>query len=235
MRALKRLAAHLSRRQQQLLKRIYFAWKIRSGRFRSEEPDYTLVRSLLAEGDWVLDIGANFGQYTLLFSSLVGARGRVFAFEPIPETFELLAANAQHFPFHNVTLLNVAASDDCGMRSMTVPASENGPNYYTARITGADGERTVFSCPVDALPMTQRVRLVKIDVEGHELAVLAGMKELLARDRPHLIVEASSPRLVEFLARFGYTVRRLPGSPNYVFRPQDIVRNGVRRLQSQGV
>lgn len=94
---LKRLAAKLPLPIQQELKRFYFAWQIRRGRFYTDEKEFSLLNAFIAHGDWVLDIGANIGHYTRRLSDLVGPAGRVIAFEPIPQTFEVLAANAQHF------------------------------------------------------------------------------------------------------------------------------------------
>src|SRR4030067_729726 len=90
---IKRLVAYMPIRWQQGLKRKYYAYKIYRGGFHAHDPEYQHLESFISKGDWVLDIGANIGHYTLKFSSLVGENGRVFAIEPVPETFELLAAN----------------------------------------------------------------------------------------------------------------------------------------------
>ena len=112
-RVLKTIAARLPLRIQQELKRIFFAYQIRRNRFFTDEKEFAIVDRLISPGDWVLDIGANIGQYTKRFSELVGDSGRVIAFEPVPDTFELLTANAQRFRQKNVTLFNAAASDQC--------------------------------------------------------------------------------------------------------------------------
>jgi hypothetical protein len=60
--------------------------------------------------------------------------------------------------------------------------------------------------------------LAKIDVEGHELPVLRGMRALLERDHPVLIVETSSQETIELLHGLGYATERLPGSSNLLCR-----------------
>jgi FkbM family methyltransferase len=72
-------------------------------------------------GDWVLDVRANVGHYSHRLSDLVGPAGRIFAFEPVRETFELLTANVARFAHANVTLLNVTASDTARTVGMTAP------------------------------------------------------------------------------------------------------------------
>jgi hypothetical protein len=59
---------------------------------------------------------------------------------------------------------------------------------------------------------------VKIDAEGHELQVLLGMTQLLARDKPVLIVEANCGEVDAFLESLNYAVESLPDSPNHIYR-----------------
>jgi hypothetical protein len=59
---------------------------------------------------------------------------------------------------------------------------------------------------------------VKVDVEGHQLAVVRGMMELLRRDHPTLIVETSSDEVIGLLTSLGYVTEQLAGSPNRLFR-----------------
>jgi FkbM family methyltransferase len=218
-RALKAIAARLSTRWQQELKRIHFGFQLRRRRFDTSEPEYALLPSLVSPGDWVLDIGANIGHYATRLSELVGPAGRVIAFEPLPETFELLAALVALMPARNVTLMNVAASDATRLAGMEVPNSDTGlANYYLAHLSsGPAAGLNVLCLPVDALAIPHPVRLAKIDAEGHELAVLKGMERLLRRDAPTLIVEDNSEDVGAFLDDLGYGARKLEGSSNRIF------------------
>lgn len=218
---LKRLASHLPSKAQQDLKRLHFGWLIRRGTFTTAE-DYDTEFPRLAEwagpGDWVLDLGANVGNYTARLSQIVGPTGRVFSFEPVPETFELLVANIARFPLRNVTLLNLAASDDVALRGMTIPMLDSGlENRYMAQVTDGPGDLRIMCLPVDRLNLPHPVRLAKVDVEGHELPALKGMEALLRRDRPVLIVEGRDDEVAGFLRGLGYDFEERPGSPNRVF------------------
>src|SRR2546426_6450005 len=121
VRLLKRIAARLPQSLQHELRRLFFRNQIRGRRFVTDEKEYGLVQSFLGPGDWALDIGANVGHYTMRMSELVGAAGRVIAFEPVPNTFALLAANAHLFTHENVSLLNVAASDGPAEVGIDIP------------------------------------------------------------------------------------------------------------------
>ncbi len=115
--------------------------------------------------------------------------------------------------------MNVALSDAPSVAAMDVPGGEGGA--YLAHLTQRDTGLNILCLPLDAMPLPQPVKLVKIDAEGHELAVLRGMTGLLKRDRPALIVEVSSAESSEFLRGLGYTMEKLAGSPNCIFKPRD--------------
>jgi FkbM family methyltransferase len=167
----------------------------------------------------VIDVGANVGHYTLRFSELVGPAGRVLAFEPVPDTFELLAAAASLAPFPNITLFNVAASSTTALASMSIPREATGQrNYYRAQLGDGPPDVHTLCLPIDGLELPTRVALVKIDAEGHELSVLYGMTRLLERDLPVLLVEDSSQAIPAFLARFGYQMTRQLDSFNCIYR-----------------
>ncbi len=220
---LKRLAFNkLPPRYSQWLRRKYLAWQLKRGKFVIDPVEQHAINQLLAEGDWVLDIGANVGYYSRAFSAAVGEKGRVFAMEPIPENFELLAANSLRFPFQNVTLLNLAASDCWSLVNMVIPQWRGMPDYWGGHITDSLQGKRVLCCRLDDLRFPQRINLIKIDVEGHERAALEGMQELLARDSPILIIETSlCCDWVSFLADLGYQCQALPGSPNSIFQKKE--------------
>jgi hypothetical protein len=89
-----------------------------------------------------------------------------------------------------------------------------------AHLTDGNAETTVLCMPVDSLEIQHPIRLVKIDVEGHELEALHGMRRLLSRDHPVLIVEGGSPEVAAFLDGLDYTFTQDEGSPNRVFSPR---------------
>jgi FkbM family methyltransferase len=167
------------------------------------EPEESALRPLILSGQTVLDIGANFGVFTKLFSQLVGPDGSVLAFEPVPQTFRTLAAGVERFHLRNVQAINKAVSDQIGTALMEVPqyVESKGENLYAAHIVSAQDSRKTFAVnrvTIDSLQLP-RVDFIKIDVEGHELEVLRGSRETLAKYHPILMVEVTSPGTVEFL------------------------------------
>lgn len=169
------------------------------------EPEEADVRQVVHNGDTVLDIGANFGVFTKLFSQLVGPQGSVIAFEPVPQTFRTLAAGIRRYHRSNVQAINKAVSDHVGMVLMVVPPYEEsqGDNLYQASIVNSPESPKSFSIgavTIDSLQLS-RVDFIKIDVEGHELEVLHGSRQTLEKHHPTLMVEVTSSRTVDFLCK----------------------------------
>jgi FkbM family methyltransferase len=167
------------------------------------EPEDAVVRQAVRAGDTALDVGANFGVFTKLFSQLVGPAGSVIAFEPIPKTFRTLSEGIERLHLRNVQPINRAVSDHVGTVFMTVPLFPNswGDNLYEAHIVPNPDSRTTFAVntvTVDSLQLS-RVDFIKIDVEGHELEVLRGGRETIAKYHPTLMVEVTSLQTVEYL------------------------------------
>jgi FkbM family methyltransferase len=217
----KRVAALLPQARQQELKRRHFGRQIERDTFRTDEPEWEQAEQWLEPGDWAIDVGANVGHYTKRFSDLVGPGGRVIAFEPVPATFELLSANAAQFSNANVTLLNLAASDSTRLMSMRIPLFDTGlANYYQAAISNESGALEIMTCSIDALAISHRVRVLKIDAEGHDGVVLRGARTLLERDRPVVVIESMSDEGAALMDRLGYHSERLPGSSNAIYLPQ---------------
>lgn len=223
---LKRIAALLPFSWQHELRRKFFHRQIRQGTFFTDEKEFALLNTFLQPGDWALDLGANVGHYTKRMSELVGSTGRVIAFEPMPDTFSLLASNVRLFECANVSLMNVAVSDKITTVGIELPSfSEGLPNYYQARLTSEAAKLSVLTVAIDALSLPMKVKLAKIDVEGHELPVLQGMRGLLERDHPVLIVETSGQESIKLLHSLGYVTERLPGSSNLLCQPRKSDQN----------
>ena len=217
---LKRIAARFPQSWQHEMRRAFFRREIRLGRFVTDEKEFPLLDRWVEPGDWVLDIGANVGHYTKRMSELAGPEGRVIAFEPVPATFDLLAANARLFPHENVSLLNVAASDRTMSIGIQIPDFYQGMhNYYQASLSPDATDLRVLTISVDALGIRSRIKLVKVDVEGHELPVLRGMLATIERDHPAMIIETASLDVIALIESMGYETERLSKSSNVVCHP----------------
>jgi FkbM family methyltransferase len=203
------------------LKRYYFLRQIKKSTFTSSEKEYYCLGDWVKPGDCVLDVGANIGRYTLKLSELVGKTGRVFSFEPIPDSFNCLAYYVALLSVQNVTLMNVALSCSQEIVGVDIPELKTVmfDTHTQANLTNNSTGLQVLCIPFDNLGFSQKIKFVKIDTEGYELKVLKGMKKLLTRDLPVLLIEDSIPEVIPFLETLGYTSKKFDNSRNRIFLP----------------
>lgn len=173
----------------------------------------------------VIDLGANVGYYTLLASEKVGEAGRVFAFEPDPLCYGLLEKNVAINRCVNVVTVNKAVSDRSGNGSLFLGAKNKGGHSLCASEEVGRSIRIVMTSLDDYFrDQDLCIHLIKMDIQGAELAALRGMRRILETSEDLAIV-------VEFwpagISRFGDApadfIRMLLA---YGFRFHGIKKNG---------
>lgn len=149
------------------------------GRWEREVID--LLERAVRPGDVFVDVGAWIGPYTLLASRLVQPGGRVYAFEPDPIARRLLHRNLKANRASNVTVVPCAASDDEGVATLSFARLGNS----ATRIIRGEAGVEVETVRLDRFFERNGVEpsVIKIDVEGEESAVLAGLGDKLSTAR----------------------------------------------------
>ncbi len=154
-------------------------------------------------GDVVYDVGAHYGYYALLASALAGPSGKVLALEPSPSNLPYLRAHVELNRCTNVTVVETAISNYDGTARF-----ENRTGSGRAHLS-PKGLVEVPVTSLDALTQTQPLPdIMKIDVEGAEMEVLNGAKQLIARSKPAIFLSTHSDELYatsrDFLRSFDY-------------------------------
>lgn len=210
--------------------------------YRQWEPDLSqLFLNTVTPDSVVIDVGANFGYFSCLAANKMGrsGTGQVWSFEPNPRLVPLLEDNCWRLnwsmaPIH---LRPFAVGDHPGSVTLSVP--RNGAANASLTNAGLDAENVSVELVAldDIIPSDLPVDLMKIDVEGHELAVLRGAQNLIARSPSlHIVMEWSIDQLraagtdaedvIAFLATAGLTTKHLPTSchlPDAVaFDPEEL-------------
>jgi FkbM family methyltransferase len=183
-----------------------------------------LVMGLLRPGDVAVDVGAMIGYYTVILAKHVEAHGRVYAFEPDPENFELLESNVRLNGYDNVTCRQAVVGAESGHGRLWRAPDNRGDNHAFP----TDGREAV---EVDVVALddviAEPVDLVKIDVQGYESHVLAGMRGLIDRSPelamlvefcPALLIEAGTrpADLLDELRDSGFSLYEVDGDAGRV-------------------
>ena len=163
-----------------------------------EPPVTQIFRHHIRAGGTVIDAGANWGYFTLIAAAAVGPSGRVIALEPDPRQHARLCRNLQLNAFAHVQPLASAAAAGHGQTRLA-GYHEGQENQGTSSIV-APAVSSSFPVPMIALDEvagTAPVDMVKIDVEGAEDLVLAGMHDGLAAQHYRAILLELHPTLLQ--------------------------------------
>jgi FkbM family methyltransferase len=220
--------------------RIEVARWLHPGAYRIAAPQAQAVvdqlRRFLRPGDVAIDIGAHTGDTTIPIALAVGASGRVLALEPNPYVFPVLERTAAlNRDKTNILPLNVAAMRTDGTYEFQYGEAGycNGGFHegmskwrhgsaFTVQVEGRNLQALLEESHADLIP---RLRFIKVDAEGFDLAVLETLERLIRGQRPFLQVEIFSLKkstrayrlkLYDYLVAHGYEVHRMEGSANYL-------------------
>jgi FkbM family methyltransferase len=195
-------------------------------------------KSLLFPGAVFVDIGANVGYYSLVAAPRLGLSGRIYSFEPMSQQFERLTENIRRNRLFQITPLKLALS--CQARPAVLHLND-AHNTRSASLRPVSGRTVVYQETVECTTLDlfaesegfSRLDVVKIDVEGLEVAVLRGASRTLARFRPVILIEVTDrlqreggstrEELYACLARLGYQAYHVKrdGRVRPIQRPED--------------
>jgi len=163
----------------------------------SYEPEVrSVVRKILKPGDTFVDCGANVGYFSVLAGRLVGPEGKVLAIEANPDSLRLLQRNLRANGFGDA--VHCALTSHSGDVDLFMPTT--GATYSSLRVGGlakGEGLRS-FKVPgrmLDEIVASlglKKINLIKIDIEGGELDVLASARKILNQYRPLVLIEYST-------------------------------------------
>ena len=178
---------------------------------------------LMDPGDIAVDVGANIGHMTSVMAWCAGQHGKIISIEPHPELFEELCFNVSRWKYlmnaPDIVLHNLAVSDRTGLALLHVPQAFRANRGIASLLESSAQEslsetHSVNVTTLDALiPGKEKIGVLKIDVEGCELAVLRGSVELLSSKRARDIIfedHGMPPTpVMELLSEHGYFVFHL--------------------------
>jgi FkbM family methyltransferase len=224
--------------------RIPGSWTIRASVLAGNVRMRTIVDRCVRPGDTVVDVGANIGAITAYAASRVGPSGRVIALEPARDNLAVLRANVELNRLTNVRVIEAAAGRARETRQFFQRGEISAVNSFYpescyAEVTSVSNVEVV---PLDDV-VEGEAALVKIDVEGAELDVLAGMPRLLAGPDLTLVAEwhpvlqraagYAPDTLPQTLLAAGFIVEAVGHFGSQRMRAADIPRLTARLLERQ--
>src|ERR1700683_3231052 len=183
------------------VKKSYYAYLMKNTPGDWLGRDAAVAERLISPGDSVLDVASNIGLYSRLLSRSVGPTGHVYAFEPIPQTFDFLSNNVRKLGLSNVEVLNFALSDIEKTTTMVIPTYRWGSEcWYDAQVKTAKSNPDWREIQVrsrgldnffDERGSAPPIAFVKCDANYHELAVLRGALRMIRASRPAMLIEVN--------------------------------------------
>ena len=201
----------------------------------SHEPFITrFLPKWIEPGDTVIDVGAHIGYHTLLMARAVGEQGKVVAFEPHPDNFQLLERNVSLNDYDHVTLHQTALGAESGKSQLYLCDYDSGGHRLTGDNECADWETMgVRVDPLDSYAVAKEADLIKVDVEGREHLVISGLRKTIELGQPlKLLIEfwpttirrngGDPVAMLEYLGQQGFEMKFLPDMVNGPLEPAGI-------------
>ena len=159
-----------------------------------EKFETDFINREIKKGEVVLDIGANIGYYTLIFARLVGEKGKVFAFEPDPNNFQILKKNVELNGYKNVILINKAVANKSGKLKFYLSEVNMGDHRI---YDSYDGRKNIEVKCIKIDEYFQdykgKIDFVKMDIQGSETGAILGMAKLLGKNNKIRIISEFWP------------------------------------------
>jgi len=199
--------------------------------------EVALLQNFVKAGDLIYDVGAHIGTFAIPLAIAAGENGQVIAIEADAESFVLLRQNLISLGLQGRVTARLGVAGGCGARYRRVRVDRHtSATYFMPDAEGAAIPAIVLDDLRDRSEPRRRVAVIKIDVEGMELAVLRSAERMIGRDRPVLYVEisiaqmarygVSLPEVAAFLAPYDYRCFRNVGDRNSTHDAFELVEMG---------
>jgi len=194
----------------------------------SLHPEHTSFLSSLPfqAGDVILDIGANIGWYSMVLRNSIKQNITIFAFEPEPKNFDLLTKNIECNNMTGIHAVNKAVAEQSGRATLFLYSSKNSGRHSLLNVN----PQTKMSIEVETVNIEDfleknkidfdRIKLIKIDIEGYEVLALKGATTLLSKV-PYMFLEYSPSLMIkagqdpayfiQWLSEFGFNFYKVDG------------------------
>ena len=154
-----------------------------------ESLETLFVQNTIKRSMTIIDVGANIGYYTTIFSQL-SQNGTIYAFEPDAINFSLLQRNCETNKLNNVKLYNYACGNVNKTESLFI-SKDNKGDHRTYKVDGEERESNHIKMIRldDFLPVIPKLDFVKLDIQGYEFEAIRGMNDIIIKHKPIILLE----------------------------------------------
>ena len=223
-----------------MISKDFVRWVFRAWKYRlfTEQQEIKFLLENLSPGQTAVDIGSYKGAYTYWMSKRIGSTGKVFAFEPISENFELLRKNVSVNNYNNVFCEQKAVSNE--NKKVTMEISDRIGDHRIIENKKSNNA----TIQVDCLTLDkffkdeQKIDFLKIDTEGFDLHVLQGAENIIKKNKNIVICIEFNPTLLHqnniqpksllnFITSLGFTIfdidqdENTPSTNNHLLNQYD--------------
>jgi FkbM family methyltransferase len=194
-------------------KMFFGAYRLGLLKNKREFDFHYFVRKIIRSGNCVMDIGANLGYYSRIFSYLVGDKGKVLAVEPVGLFRDVLKRNVKGRA--NVEIIPYALGEEHNKEiTMGVPSGHKIFRHGLTHVVEKQNDKidhefsATLKDPAILFSDLEVVDYIKCDVEGYEIHIIPRMKEIIERHKPFIQIETSGSNksfIFKFLKDFGYS------------------------------
>lgn len=153
---------------------------------RQDAFEISLLQKYIAPGHVVIDIGANIGFYSEIFSTLVGEKGKVYCFEPDATNFNHLKNRVENIK--NIHIYNKAVGDSNQTIKIYTSKLLN-VDHRTYKPDEYDEEIDIEAVSLDTFLQNTPVNFIKIDIQGFEMNAMKGMNTILENNNLKILSE----------------------------------------------
>jgi FkbM family methyltransferase len=158
-----------------------------------------VVKKFIKEDSVVIDVGANIGYYSVIFSKLVGGNGKVLSFEPTAHFYKILSDNLKENKCDNVRTFSFGLSDK--QQTLDIYIGDSSATIHDPTPETAISKEAIKLFPLDEKIVEfnlSRLDFIKIDIDGHEPAFLKGAIKTIRKFKPLVLLEVSHTHYLEY-------------------------------------
>ena len=182
--------------------------------------DLKQFKRFLNKGDYFIDAGANIGWHTLFGAKVVGDSGKVFSFEPNNKNFNLLESNVKLNQLSNITPIKSAVTNYTGSGELSCSNVNFGDHVVNTEFLNEIEKESIECITLDEYIKNNnidasKIKLIKMDIQGSEPKALEGMKDLIKKHGPAIIMEYS-PHHIKLCESSPFDILAFIDKNNYV-------------------